>query len=156
MLVAAIAAAALASIYVFTKPRIEAQKQLEITQALEQVLPKATHFVKITDELYLGEKGKELVGKVYMVAPVGYSGPISILVGVSKQLVVTGVKIIALTETPGLGLSATNPTFLKQFIGKIKEDKLQAKEDIDALTGATITTQAVCDGVKEALDKSQN
>ena len=151
MLVSAIAALALASIYIWTAPKIALQKQLEISRALKEVLPNADKFEKLGAGLYIGKKNKMAIGKVYMVDPVGYGGPIEMLVGIDNQKKVTGVKIVSLVETPGLGLNAANPKFLKQFIGKSRDDKLMAKEDIDAIAGATITTQAVCDGVKKVI-----
>jgi len=54
-------------------------------------------------------------------------------------------------ETPGLGSAITKMSFLQQFIGKSLKDRLAPKEDIDTITGATISTRAVCDGIKQAL-----
>jgi electron transport complex protein RnfG len=58
-----------------------------------------------------------------------------------------------MTETPGLGTKAFSPQFLGQFVGKSVKDPIKPKEDIDAITGATITSRAVCKGVKSALKK---
>lgn len=151
MLVSAIAALALSSIYIWTAPKTALQKQLEINRALKEVMPKADKFEKLGARLYIGKKGQMKAGKVYMVDPVGYGGPIEMLVGIDNSKKVTGVKIVSLVETPGLGLNAADSKFLKQFIGKGRDDKLIAKVDIDAIAGATITTQAVCDGVKKVI-----
>jgi Na+-translocating ferredoxin:NAD+ oxidoreductase subunit G len=85
------------------------------------------------------------------VAVEGYGSEIEILVGIGEDESVNGVKIIKISETPGLGMEAEKPAFLQQFIGKNPDDELKAKSDIKAISGATITSQAVCDGVKQAL-----
>jgi electron transport complex protein RnfG len=87
-----------------------------------------------------------------LVSVNGYGGEISMRVGISSTRSVTGVKILKMQETPGLGTKAQEANFLAQFIGKTLSDRLQAKEDIDAITGATISTQAVADGVRKALE----
>jgi Na+-translocating ferredoxin:NAD+ oxidoreductase RnfG subunit len=50
-------------------------------------------------------------------------------------------------------MRASESRFLKQFTGKTSSSPLKAKKDIDAITGATITSQAVADGVKQALTR---
>jgi Na+-translocating ferredoxin:NAD+ oxidoreductase RnfG subunit len=50
-------------------------------------------------------------------------------------------------------MKASESKFLRQFMGKTSKSQLKAKKDIDAITGATITSQAVSDGVKQALVK---
>jgi len=158
MIVAAVSAAALSGTYILTAPKIEAEKIKETRLALKEVLPKADSFEeaqKVIDNslvtYYTAKLGNKPVGKGIKVSPTGYAGPIEMLVGINNSGVVTGVKVLSLIETPGLGLNATDPEFLSQFKGKTSIDKLKAKYDVDALTGATITSQAVADGVKEAL-----
>ena len=98
----------------------------------------------------------ETVGYTATVKPNGYGGAITMIVGVSKDMTVTGVKITAMSETAGLGAKAQDEAFLEKYKGK-KEDvsvvKGSAKADnqIVAISGATITTNAVTDGVKETL-----
>ena len=134
--ISAVAAGILGMTYVATYDRIAAEKQKEIAGASEVVLA-----------------GKN--GKAIQVSPKGYAGNIDMLVGVDDAGIVTGVKIIKSNETPGLGLNADNPDFLNQFIGKTEKDKIEAKDDIQAITGATITTKAICSGVREALLKAK-
>jgi len=160
MIVAALAAGTLSITYIYTKPKIEEQKLLEINKALLEVLPEASKFEDKRGiengkefQYYIGLKAKKKIGAVIPVSSKGYGGPIDMMVGISNDGKVTGVKIINLSETPGLGLNATEPSFLNQFKGKSLEDKLKAKLDIQAITGATITSQAVANGVREALEK---
>ena len=109
--------------------------------------------------LAMEQAKREIGGYSKEVTVKGYGGDIKMLVGIDKQGKVKGVKILSMNETPGLGSLATSETpmknkpftFLGQFIGKGKKNKLRAKEDIVAITGATITSQAIADGVKLAL-----
>jgi len=107
------------------------------------------------------QQAKQLVGgESIEVTAKGYGGDIKMLVGINTDGKVTGVKILSMTETPGLGTLATSKaplsgktfTFLGQFIGKTTTDKFKAKDDIVALTGATITSQAIANGIKHALE----
>ena len=134
--ISAIAAGLLGLTYVATFDRIAMQKQNEMEIAKHDVLA--------------GKKGT-----VVNVSAKGYAGAIDMLVGVDEAGRVSGIKIVKSSETPGLGLNASSPDFLKQFAGKTEKDKLAAKEDIKAITGATITTKAICAGVKEALAKAK-
>lgn len=74
------------------------------------------------------------------------------VVGVGTDGTVTGVSIISMSETSGLGANASKESFRGQFVGKSGE--LAVSKDggeIDALTGATITSRAVTSGVNTAL-----
>lgn len=84
-------------------------------------------------------------GLVYAVLskPKGYGGEIEMMVGIDSKLNVTGVSIISMSETPGLGARAKEPEFLEQFKGYYP--------DIVAISGATITSTAVKKGVYDAL-----
>ena len=128
-----ISAGMLAFVYLFTQPRIELNSKLALEKAKLEVLPAS---------------GK---GKAISVSPRGYSGPIEMLVGVDPKGKVSGVKILSQRETPGLGAGIVKPSFLKQFIGKSSKDPIEPKKDIDAITGATISSRAVCEGVRDAL-----
>lgn len=130
-----ISAGSLAFVYLFTQPQIELNAQLTLEKSKREVLPAS---------------GK---GRAISVSPKGYSGPIDMLVGIDPQGKVSGVKILNHRETPGLGANIVRPKFLDQFKGKTLKDPIEPKKDIDALTGATISSKGVCDGVKEALRK---
>lgn len=96
----------------------------------------------------------------YVVAatsPNGYGGNLQVAVGITKDGKLTGVEIISHTETAGLGSKCTEPEFKDQFTGKsastIEFSKTGASADneIDAISGATITTNAVVNGVNAGL-----
>jgi Na+-translocating ferredoxin:NAD+ oxidoreductase subunit G len=110
--------------------------------------------VKAENGHYVGyDKGGKISGTAYKVTQKGYGGTIEMIVGLDKRGRVLGVKILSMKETPGLGMRASERNFLKQFIGRSSKDALKAKKDVDAITGATITSQAVANGVKEAISR---
>ena len=91
-------------------------------------------------------------GYVVEVTPSGFGGEIDMVVGISADGTVTGVSIISMSETSGLGANATKEGFRAQYLGKT--GALAVSKDggeIDALTGATITSRAVTRGVNSAL-----
>jgi len=88
----------------------------------------------------------------------GYAGSIKLLVAVSPEGKVLNFGILDSKETPGLGDKASQPLFHDQFIGKdlahlkVVKDPSD-KEDILAITGATITSKAVTKAVREAIEE---
>ena len=99
----------------------------------------------------LAADGSEL-GHVVEVAPMGFGGAISMVVGIDAEGKVSGVSIVKMTETSGLGANAKNTSFREQYVGK--SGTLAVSKDggeIEALTGATITSRAVTNGVNAAL-----
>jgi electron transport complex protein RnfG len=92
-------------------------------------------------------------GWVVQAAPSGFGGTISMVVGVHTDGPVSGVSIIKMSEPSGLGAHAAKDTFRAQFAGK--SGTLAVTKDggeINALTGATITSRAVTSGVNSALE----
>jgi len=132
-----ISAGGLAYVYLFTGPRIEENAKLTLASSRKDVLPSS---------------GK---GRAILVTPQGYGGKIELLVGIDELGKVSGVKVISHKETAGLGAGIEKPAFLAQFKGKTVKDALEPKKDIDAITGATISSRAVCAGVKQALQKGK-
>jgi len=87
------------------------------------------------------------------VAPPGsFSGTLTIMVGVANDGTVTGVEITKTAETSGLGANAGKPQFKDQFAG-LTGTAAVTKDGgtINAITGATITSRAVCAGVNSAV-----
>lgn len=129
-----------------------ARKELE--SMLHTVLPGSGTF---TEEAYTGEDTnirtayKSEAGFVVHVVTAGYAGDISMLVGVNNDGKVQGLVVRDLQETYGLGARAlTDTEFLTQFLGT--DGSAAVGEDIDALTGATVTSKAVTRGVNSAVN----
>lgn len=87
------------------------------------------------------------------VGPTGFGGAVDTMVGIDTEGNVTGISVIsASSETPGLGARSTEPEFQAQFAGQVGTEVAVTKDggSIDALTGATITSRAVSEGVVAA------
>lgn len=138
-----------------TAPAIAANTWAKTEEAMKTVLP-ADSYKKVdysgNDNRINGiyKAGEE--GYVVLVTPTsGFSGAIEMMAGFSNDGAVTGIAIINHSETSGLGSKATDPKWQKQFIGATEDVKV-AKDGgtIQAITGSTITSRAVCDGVNTA------
>ncbi len=164
-IICAIAAGALAGVFALTKVKIEKQIWEQQVKAARLALPEAKKFklsenlkkraqkdFPMVDKIFSGyDKSGRLVGYAVQVLPRGYGGPIVLMVGVSRDRV-EGIEIVDLKETPGLGDGVLNKNWQKQFLGKTAEDPLEVKKDVDAVSGATISSKAVTNGVKTALE----
>lgn len=138
-----------------TADRIADIKAEKTAASMQEVLPAESY----TPVSYTGAEA--LVSAVYQageagyvveVAPSGFGGAINMVVGVDAEGKVSGVAIVSMSETSGLGSNAAKPDFRSQYVGQSGE--LAVNKDggtIDALTGATITSRAVTDGVNAAL-----
>jgi electron transport complex protein RnfG len=117
-------------------------------RAMKEVCPAAEEFLQIEGDVFAGKRGEDVVGYVCKVEEKGYGGALSLLVGTDKERRVLGVKILSHTETPGLGTKVTEPSFLSQFLNKRAEDI----KNVSAITGATISSEAVKKGVRRCLE----
>lgn len=146
----------------FTKDTIAAAKAKEITNALSQVLPAAQSFEEMAPEgadamvttLYVGKDASgETAGYCVQTQPSGYGGAIVMMVGIAKDGSVQGVSITESSETPGLGALASEDKFKKQYEGLTEPAQVNKDGgDIEAISGATITSRAVTSGVNAALE----
>ncbi len=98
-------------------------------------------------------KNGKIVGYLYLTFSTGYSSDVVSLIGIDKaDAKIVKVIVTKQTETPGLGSLSTLPKFLDQFMEKLTSEKLKAKDNITAITGATITTKAVVNSVNESFN----
>ena len=139
-----------------TADKIAAINADKTAASMQEVLP-ADHYTELDYPLTGSQAGVAAVyqadDKGYVVVtPSGFGGTIDMVVGVDMTGAVTGVSIISMSETSGLGANASKDSFRSQFVGK--SGTLAVSKDggeIDALTGATITSRAVTSGVNTAL-----
>ena len=158
VVIAVVVAAALAGINMLTKDKIEKNDEDKLQQSLQEVLPADTYEVlKSTDQftVYKAVKENEEVGYCVQYIGSGYGGDINMLIGMDLDYKVTKITILSHGETPGLGANATKDEFKKQFEGKqagiLEVNKNTASEtEIKAISGATITSEAVTKAVNEA------
>ena len=105
----------------------------------------------------LDEAG-DIIGYVLTVTTSeGYGGDITFMVGIRNDGSVNGISMLTISETAGLGMNAQSEEFLSQYAGKqvdqfvYSKSGASAENEIDVITGATITTNAVTNGVNAGL-----
>lgn len=171
---------ALGGVYEITKEPIAKQEELTKQEAYKTVLSDAASFEELEIEgtngtdipaaagysaqevtgavAALDASGKQ-IGYVYtIVTSEGYGGDISLTMGMLSDGTVTGIEMLSISETAGLGMKAAEDAFKSQYAGK-KTDKFEytktgatAENQIDAISGATITTNAVTNGVNAGIE----
>ena len=152
-----------------TKDRIEnlAAKNAEI--AKQEVISDAT-FEKVESlpefeklnivEIFKAQKNGEFAGYCVNVEPTGFGGGINMFVGIDTDFeTITGIKILSMSETPGLGAKAQEEAFSGQFslekkgpLVVVKNASSPKENEINAISGATITSDAVVAGVNSAIE----
>lgn len=168
-LLTVIAAGALSAVNGVTKPVIEAYMKTKQAQARQQVLPEAAQGVYALRDpesdapYYVGYAQPDSthpVGYVLLAYGKGYSSTIQMVVGVDLKGTLMGISVISQQETPGLGAKIeeirygeSDAWFQRQFRGKQASNIALKKYggEIDALTGATISSRAVAEGIKAAF-----
>ena len=156
-LVVVISIISLTVVNAITKDKIVQAKREAVAEMLATLFPNMESFTYDEDSgMYSVLAGGEPIGHAFMAQGRGYGGTIDILIGLkpdNKSL--QGIKIITQQETPGLGAKIINASFLDQFRGiSVNEVDLSRNGGkIDAITGATISSTAVVEGVKKAIMK---
>jgi electron transport complex protein RnfG len=171
-LICLVATGLLATVNFFTKTRIAAEVQKEIQISLKEVLPEALNFAEIkfqNETLYYKgfNQDKSLAGVAFLARAKGYSSEIKIetMVGMRPDGMINAIKILTQSETPGLGSriceikdsttifdlfkgkhpdSYLKPWFQEQFFNKKSSDL----DGVSAITGATISSRAVINSIK--------
>ena len=149
--------------YKFAYPvRFQAEKK-EKEEALKEMAPDATDPIKVAGdwsadnkpyEYFVATSSGKPVAYIASSAGKGYSSFIKLLVSLGPDFKIRDVKILGHEETPGLGDQVEDRSFLDQFKGKsleqIKLVKVETKENIQAVSGATYSSRGVTKGVKDA------
>lgn len=161
-LICLMATLVLSATYEITKPKIDEQLRREEQAALKAILPEADSFdEKMVDgiDYFEGRKGDEVIGYCVKIVASGYSGYIRIIAGIDPKGTIKGVRILEHYETPGLGAKINEirpgedePWFLRQFVGR-SVDAIAIKKEIDAVTGATISSKAVSDAINKTISE---
>ncbi|NLY53341.1 MAG: RnfABCDGE type electron transport complex subunit G [Firmicutes bacterium] len=167
-----IAGALLAVADSITAPIIAAQQQEAELAALLEALPVASTFVDgaeylegieegypAVESIYVGldEQGEQ-VGLLAKLSFKGYGGPIELMAGINQNGKIAGLKVLSHQETPGLGENITSESFVSQFVDKSTAAPLRTvkstatdEHDIVAITAATISSEAVVDGLNQFM-----
>ena len=139
-----------------------AELEKENSKKNMQSLVSADDFEKCSDggiEYYAAVKGGETAAYIFTESAKGYGGDVSVMTAVNPDGTVAGVAILDVSnETPGLGQNAAKESFYSQYAGLkkgvslLKNGAKAENNEVDAVTGATITSTAVTRAVNAALD----
>lgn len=165
-IITAIAASLLGIVNQMTSPVISEQIAQANDLARQNILSQADSFEKMDEdfgedvvEVYKGISGSEVVGYTIKTAPSGYSGEIETITGITTDGIVSGVSIGTMNETPGLGAKAQDEEFITQYNDMSVSENIEvikngepADNEIVAISGATITSVAVTEGVNTSID----
>lgn len=173
-----VTASLLTGVYLLTRPKILEQKAQAEKEALEEVIPEAGYFEPVLKDnqtiyfrAYSSSDKKKILGYAFNTEGQGYSSVIETMAGMDVEGKITGIKILEQNETPGLGAKinevlakktlwqaikelftprekpleiSSRPWFCAQFKGKRIENLT-----VQAITGATISSEALTDSVRE-------
>jgi electron transport complex, rnfABCDGE type, G subunit len=170
----------LGAVYEITKEPIALAKENEKKSAYKEVFPDATDFQKQDDDLLskvndslisqnfgkvnvsevanaLDSSGSSLGYVITSTSKDGFGGDVKISVGITKDKKLNGIAFLTLAETPGLGMKAKGEKFSSQFKEKdatflnVVKTGATKPDEIDAISGATITSRAVTGAVNAAI-----
>ena len=158
LIICVVAAFCLGVTYDVTSPIIAKLAAEEAEVAYRTLLPDAVEFVEMdfgADEAFakvagvmIGVNQSETVGWCINMKAMGYKGEIPFIIGVLPDGSITGLRIGAHEETVGLGSKISSPSFYEQFDGV--RPPVDLKTDIQAISGATISSRAVVTAVNTA------
>lgn len=178
-----IAGVALGGTYKMTEETISIQKEKKAWASYQAVVPGAVEFKQveavkeIAGQQYGTEFGRVKINQavegldvyahtvgyaIEVTSAEGYEGNITLSVGISANGTINSISFTELNETPGKGMFASEPEFKDQFNGlsdarlKLVKSGKSASNEIDSISGATITSNAVVNAVNAALDFYNN
>jgi len=160
MLACFVSGLVIATTYFFTAPLALKQAAITQTNVMKTLVVDADTFTPIDGKTgwFTATKSGQTIAYVVPGESKGYGGKITMLVAVSPEGKVIKYEILTANETPGLGDNANKDPFKKQFTDKTSEALIVTKDpsntkNIQAMTGATISSKAVTLGVKGAVDE---
>lgn len=170
-------------VYEITKEPIANQQELTKQESYRSVFTDASHFLEsdtnvnqINEELKeadladevdeiliaVDENGENLGYVMKIISNEGYGGNISLVFGIRLDGTVNGIEYLSISETAGLGMKAKDAAFKDQFQNKnvdtfvVSKSGAASENEIDAISGATITSNAVTNGVNAGIIAFEN
>lgn len=158
-------------VYNATKDPIAAAENAKKTEAIKNVLPEfqelkdmnmksAMEDAELPFHLAYDANGNFIGAAVETFTNKGFSGNISLMVGILADGTVNNISVLQHAETPGLGSKMSEPSFKDQFNNKHADSfNFNVKKDggdVDAITAATISSRAFCDAVNRAISTFEN
>lgn len=147
--ICSVASGLLASVNSLTRPKIINQAQIAERATLVKLFPEAENFEPIKYEqeiLYYKIFGKDnkLIGFAFKAQNKGYSSTIETMVGMAPDNKISAIQILSQNETPGLGNRITELSFIDRFTNR----NIKELVNVEAISGATISSKAVIDAVR--------
>jgi len=164
-LIAVISAVILAKVYMITQPAIIANEKRATENAIYKVVSTATSYKESksgqTDIFKCYDENNKFCGLAFVAEGVGYQDLIKVMVGVSTDFnKILAIEVIENSETPGLGNRIVTPWFENQFQNLSLQNKITVVKvapskdsEIQAITGATISSQAVVDIINNKIEE---
>ncbi|MGM0771471.1 MAG: Rnf electron transport complex subunit RnfG [Halobacteriota archaeon] len=168
VLIAVVASALLAGTYVPTSEQLKKNYEEARTATLAELMPQAAEFEAVYGDQVINDDGDReilyyrakdssgnIVGYAFFRQQPGAQGMLEVAGGVDASFdEVTGMSIMSHVETPGLGSKITEPAFRDQFKNLKVSDLSLSKSggEIDSITGATISSQAVVDALNAQIE----
>jgi len=178
MIITGVAAGSLTLVNMKTSPIIVEYKRMQETAARSEVMKEGVKHILCDSastlpyyKVFTDEAGEELIGYIYTAKGKGYSSTIETVIGIDTDFKIVGIKVIAHLETPGLGAKCQErlygekgPWFQRLFSKYHRERALNAltvevgwgEDKIHAITGATITTRAITNSIRETARQLKN
>jgi len=149
----------IAGAYAITEPVAAAERVKAKNDAMKALAKDAESFEPIDGKegWHAAIRDGKVIAYIVPTSGKGYAGVIEMLAAVTPEGKAMDFSVLKHSETPGLGDKMLVPKFRKQFAGKEVKDmevvKVPTDKNIQALTGATITTRAVTNGMRQAVEE---
>jgi electron transport complex protein RnfG len=167
--VGVLSGATLVLVYTITTPKIKDNRNKESEEAVLKIFPNANiaapkkHAEPGSEGIIeVVDKDGKLLGYAFKAKGNGYQGIIELIAGVNGDLSqLMGIEVVESQETPGLGAEIAGNNFKKQFIGLsithpieyVKNEKPDQPYEIEAITGATISSRAVVNILNKRIEE---
>jgi electron transport complex protein RnfG len=141
------------AVHSLTEKRIEGVENSKMARLLSEIFASADFREENGIYLAVSRENGELLGYIARAEGRGYGGTITLLVGVTIDGRVKKVRVLSHSETPGLGARIAEEDFLSQFENRTVDKVLLRREggEIDAVSGATISSRGVVNAVREKM-----
>lgn len=152
LVISTVTALLLSGVNALTAEKIAANAEEEKRTAISEIFGEGieTEFYPLVleniTELYKVSIDGEYIGYAAQVSPLGFGGEMTVMVGVAYDGSIAGVKLISHSETPGLGNRVGEASHTSKYIGQTADSL-----SVDAITGSTISSDALRSGVETAL-----
>ncbi|MDP8259330.1 MAG: RnfABCDGE type electron transport complex subunit G [Candidatus Aadella gelida] len=162
VIVGMISGYALVYVYKYATPKIEENIEKETKKAISSIFPGTVTIEDDKDMFKAIDAKGEVLGYAFLAEGNGYQGTIKLIAGADKEMKkLSGFEVLESQETPGLGAEIGNKAFKEQFrglpLGKnieyVKNRKPTKDNQIEAITGATISSRAVVNILNKKIRK---